>query len=35
MKAEIDNITALVCRSIGGKAGACNSDSIKSLVGKV
>jgi hypothetical protein len=35
MKAEIDNITALVCKSIGGKAGACNSDSIKSLVGKV
>jgi hypothetical protein len=33
--AEIDNITALVCKSIGGKAGACNSDSIKSLVAKI
>ena len=35
MKAEIDNITALVCKSIGYKAGACSSDSIKSLVGKI
>jgi thiol-disulfide isomerase/thioredoxin len=35
MKAEIENITALVCKSIGGKAGVCNSDSIKSLVVKI
>ncbi len=35
MKAEIDNITALICKSIGGKAAACNSESIKSLAGKI
>lgn len=36
MKAEIDNITALICKSIGGgKASVCNSDNIKSLVGKI
>lgn len=35
MKAEIDNITALICKSVEGKAGACNSDNIKSLAAKV
>jgi len=36
MKAEIDNITALICKSIGGgKTGVCNSDNIKTLVGKI
>ena len=35
MKAEIDNITALICKSIGGKAAACNSENIKSLAGKI
>jgi thiol-disulfide isomerase/thioredoxin len=35
IKAEIDNITALICKSIGGKAGVCNSDNIKSLVAKI
>ncbi|HXV47109.1 MAG TPA: DUF929 family protein [Nitrososphaera sp.] len=35
IRAESDNIVALVCKSIGGKAGACNSDSIKSLVAKI
>lgn len=35
IRAEIDNITALVCKSIGGKAGGCNSDSIKALVDKI
>lgn len=35
MKVEIDNITALICKSIGGRGGACNSDNIKSLVVKI
>ena len=35
VKIEIDNITALVCKSIGGKAGVCNSENIKSLVEKI
>ncbi|MEW6605422.1 MAG: DUF929 family protein [Thermoproteota archaeon] len=35
MKAEIDNITALVCKSIGGKSAVCNSENIKSLVAKI
>jgi len=35
MKAEIDNITAFVCRSIGGRATACNSEDIKSLTEKI
>ncbi len=33
--AEIDNITALVCKSLGGKGQACGSDSVKALVGKL
>ncbi len=35
MQAEIDNIAALICKSIGGKAGACNSENIKSRVAKI
>ena len=35
MRAEIDNISALVCKSIGGKAYACSSDSIKNLIAKI
>lgn len=35
MKAEINNITALLCKSIGGKASICNSEEIKSLVTKI
>ena len=35
MKAEIDNITAMICKSIGGMATACGSETIKSLVAKL
>jgi hypothetical protein len=35
IKIEIENITALICKSIGGRADACNLENIKSLVGKV
>lgn len=35
MRAEIDNISALVCKSIGGKAYACSSDSIKNLIAEI
>ncbi|MGI0029753.1 MAG: hypothetical protein ACREAQ_08595, partial [Nitrososphaera sp.] len=35
MRAEIENITALVCKSTGGKAGICGSENIKSLVGRI
>ncbi|HEY3094776.1 MAG TPA: DUF929 family protein [Nitrososphaera sp.] len=35
MRTEIDNITALICKSIGGKVDICNSKNIKSLVGKI
>ncbi len=35
VRAEIDNITALVCKSIGGKGDACGLDSVKALVGKL
>ncbi len=37
MRAEIDNITALICKSVGGKAGgaACGSENVKSLVSKI
>jgi hypothetical protein len=36
MRAEIDNITALICKSIGGKAAdACNSENVKSLAAKI
>ena len=35
MKAEIDNITALICKSIGGRAAACSSENVKSLAGRI
>jgi hypothetical protein len=35
IKEEIDNITALVCKSIGGKAAACSTDRIKSLTARL
>ena len=35
MRAEIDNITALICKSIGGRAGACNSENVKSQAAKI
>ena len=35
MRAEVDNITALVCKSTGGKAAVCSSDSVKSLAAKI
>ena len=36
MQAEIDNITALICKSVGGKGGAaCGSENVKSLVSKI
>jgi thiol-disulfide isomerase/thioredoxin len=35
MRAEIDNITALICKSIGGRSDVCNSENIKSLVAKI
>jgi hypothetical protein len=35
LKAEIDNISALICKSIGGRASSCNSENIKSLVAKI
>ena len=35
MRAEIDNITALICKSIGGKSAACNSENVKSLVANI
>jgi thiol-disulfide isomerase/thioredoxin len=34
-KIEIDNVTTLVCKSIGEKADVCNSENIKSLIGKI
>lgn len=35
MRQEIDNITALVCKSIGGKAGICGIEKIKSLTANI
>jgi hypothetical protein len=35
IQAEIDNITALVCKSTGGTEEACSSDHVKELVGKL
>ncbi|MGH9993433.1 MAG: DUF929 family protein [Nitrososphaera sp.] len=35
IRAEIENITALVCKSTAGKAGICGSENIKSLVGRI
>ncbi len=35
MRAEIDNITALICHSIAGKGPSCTEESIKTLVSKI
>jgi thiol-disulfide isomerase/thioredoxin len=35
IRAEIDNITALVCKSTGGKWDACSTDSVKALSAKL
>jgi len=35
MRAEIDNIVALVCKSTGSKTAPCNLDSVKSLAARV
>lgn len=35
MRAEIDNIVALICKSIGGRSDVCNSENIKNLVAKI
>ncbi len=35
IRTEADNITALICKSIGGKADICNAKEIKSLPDKV
>jgi hypothetical protein len=35
IKIEVDNIAALVCKSIGDKADACNVDALKSLADKI
>jgi hypothetical protein len=32
---EVDNITALICKSIGGKANICNSKNMKSIIDKI
>jgi hypothetical protein len=35
MRAEIDNITALLCKSTGGKGSACDTESVKALTAKL
>ncbi|HXG08143.1 MAG TPA: DUF929 family protein [Nitrososphaera sp.] len=35
IREEIDNIAALICKSIGGKSDICNSENIKNLVEKI
>lgn len=35
IREEIDNITALACKSIKGAGDACSSDSVKDLVGRL
>jgi hypothetical protein len=35
IKTEADNITALICKSIGGKANVCNIEDVKSLADKI
>jgi len=35
VREEIDNITALVCKSIGGKTESCAEEKIKSLTAKI
>jgi hypothetical protein len=31
IRTEVDNITMLICKSIGNKANACNLENVKSL----
>jgi hypothetical protein len=35
IKTEADNITALICKSIAGKAKVCNSEDIQTLAGNI
>ncbi|HEX2473059.1 MAG TPA: DUF929 family protein [Nitrososphaera sp.] len=35
IKTEADNITALICKSIGGKSNVCNSKDVKTLADKI
>jgi hypothetical protein len=35
MRAEIDNITALICKSTGGKSEICGSDKVKELAARI
>jgi hypothetical protein len=35
IKTEADNITALICKSIAGKANVCNSEDIQTLAHKI
>ena len=35
IREEIDNITALVCKSIGGKTAACENEKIRNLTAKI
>lgn len=35
MRAEIDNIIALLCKCTGGKGSACDIESIKTLTAKL
>lgn len=35
IKTEADNITALICKSIGDNANVCNIEDVKSLADKI
>lgn len=35
IQAEIDNITALLCKSTGGRGSACSTESVKTLTAKL
>ena len=35
INSEIDNITALICKAIGGKMGACSSAAVRALTAKL
>lgn len=35
IKTEAENLTALICKSIGARASVCNSEDIKTFVGKI
>lgn len=35
IRSEIDNITALLCKSTGGKSAPCGSENIKALAGRI